>query len=399
MTPAQKIQLRAAEIDARLAELAAISEAQISAEQRAEVLALNEERKGIPDKLKAALEAEGADAALRGEQAYRDGAFAEMAGVAAQASVGEFFGNLYEKRPHEGALAELQAHYGLGRNELPIDLLRGGDVFGAVTPGPSETGQTEMPVLQPVFHGGDAAFLGVSSPMVAAGEAVFPVLTTRPTVAGPFTDSTAVAETTGAFSAEVLQPARIQAQFFYRRTDATRFPQMDRALRSALAMGLSEGLDKEIIDQLVADVSRTAASAADTFDSYRKRMIYDRIDGRFAAMESDLRLLVGSETLADMSALFRSATNDISAVESIRRLVSGVRVSPHIAAAASDKQDVLVRRGRRRDMVAPIWRGVTVIFDEVTKASTGEIVLTALLQFAAKVIRAEGFARIESQHA
>lgn len=395
MTKAQKLQLRMAEIEARLAEIDGIPTASRSAELKAERAALNREMQGIPEKLTKALEAEGADALLRGEQAYGDGAFAEMAAVASQPVVGDFFSNLFEKRPHEGALAELQSHYGLSRNELPLDVLR---PSMAVTPAPDDTGRTQQPTLQPVFAMGEAAYLSVAMPTVESGDAVFPVLTTRPAVGGPFKDSTAVAETTGAFSAEVLQPERIQASFFYRRTDATRFPMMDSDLRSALAMGLSEATDKEVIDQIVADVTRTAATAADTYDSYRKRLIYDRIDGRFARMETDLRMLVGHETLADMAPLHRGDQGDVSVVENIRRLSGGLRVSPHIAVVASNKQDVIIRRGMRRDMVCPLWRNVEIIFDEVTKAATGEIVLTAFLQFAKKVIRADGFARVEAQH-
>lgn len=395
MTPAQKIQLRAAEVNARLAEIAELPQAQHTDEIAAEIIALNEERKGIPDQLRKALAAEEADATLRNEG---DGAFAEMAGLAAQASVGEFFSNLYEKRAHDGALAELQAHYGLGRNDLPLDLLRDG-VRADVTPGPANVRRSEQPVLQPVFAMGEGAYLGVSMPTVEAGDATFPVLTTRPTVGGPHTDSTAVDETDGAFASEVLQPTRLQASFFYRRTDATRFPQMDQALRSALAMGLSEKVDSEVVAQIVADVSRTEATAADTFSSYRKRLVYDRIDGRFAMMEGDIRALVGHGTLAHMSGLYRGNNADDSALDSVRRISDGVRVSAHIAAVASDKQDAIVRRGMRRDMVCPLWRGVHIIFDEVTKANTGEIVLTAVLQHAKKVIRAAGFARVETQHA
>ena len=396
MTKAQRLQLRAAEIEARLAEIDGIPLAQRGEALKAERTALNREMQDLPDKLKKALEAEGADAALRGEQAYGDGAFAEMAAVAAQPVVGEFFHNLFEKTAHDGALAELQSHYGLSRNELPLDVLR---PHMEVTPAPDNTGRTQQPTVMPVFATGEAAFLSVAMPTVEAGDAVFPVLTTRPAVGGPFKDSTAVDETTGAFSAEVLQPERIQASFFYRRTDATRFPMMDSDLRAALSMGLMEATDKEVIDQIVADVSRSAATAADTYDSYRQRLIYDHIDGRFVTMEGGLRILVGSETLADMSPLFRGEQGDISVVENVRRLSGGLRVSPHIAAVASNKQDAIIRRGMRRDMVCPLWRGVTIIFDEVTKASSGEIVLTAILQFAKKVIRPAGFARVETQHA
>ena len=73
--------------------------------------------------------------------------------------------------------------------------------------------------------------------------AVFPVLTNRPTVGGPHTNSTVVAETTGTFSADALDPGSLRASFFYRDTDAARFPGLDAALRQALSSGLSEAVD------------------------------------------------------------------------------------------------------------------------------------------------------------
>ena len=399
MTSAQILQLRMAEITARLAQIGEMPKAKQMQEPIAsEVIGLQDERIALPDKLKAALEAEGADATLRGEQADGDGAFAEMAAVTAQCNLGQFYANLILNTPHEGALAELQQHYRMSRQELPLDLLRSGPRM-AVTPAPAETRQGEQPVVQPVFAMGDAAFLNVYSPTVEAGSESFPILTTRPTVGGPHTDSTAVAETTGTFAAEALDPERIQASFFYRRTDATKFPQMDMALRRALTDGLSEKVDSEVVAQIVTDVSRTASTATDSFETYRRRLVYDRLDARFASMESDLRVLAASPTLSHMSSLFRGANNDISAVESVRALVGGVKLSAHIAAVSGDKQDAIVRRGMRRDMVCPVWRNVHIIFDEITKASTGEIVITAVLQFAKKVIRADGFARIQTQHA
>ena len=38
-----------------------------------------------------------------------------------------------------------------------------------------------------------------------------------------------------------------------------------------------------------------------------------------------------------------------------------------------------MRLGARRDMVAALWAGVTIIPDEVTRAKQGEIVITAIL--------------------
>ena len=116
-------------------------------------------------------------------------------------------------------------------------------------------------------------------------------------------------------------------------------------------------------------------------------------------MESDVRLAIGSATLADWGGLFRGDNGDRSLVEALREISGGVQVNPHAAAVASNKQDVLIRRGMRRDIVVPMWEGVTLIPDEVTRADTGEIVLTAVMLAAFKVVRADGVLRVESQHA
>ena len=158
---------------------------------------------------------------------------------------------------------------------------------------------------------------------------------------------------------------------------------------------------KEIVDQIVTDVVRTNATAADTFATYRSKLVYSRIDGRFANMEGEIRTLVGNSAPSPTCPPLTGRNNaDDSAVDSIRRISGGLRVSALIAAvSAANKQDAIVRRGSRADMVAPLWRNVTLIPDEVTKAGTGEIVITAVAMSARKVIRTGGFARPQTQHA
>ena len=53
--------------------------------------------------------------------------------------------------------------------------------------------------------------------------------------------------------------------------------------------------------------------------------------------------------------------------------------------------------GRGWTRLPPLWQGVTLIPDEITKAKTGELVITAVLLAAFKIIRTDGFARIQSQ--
>ena len=80
-------------------------------------------------------------------------------------------------------------------------------------------------------------------------------------------------------------------------------------------------------------------------------------------------------------------------------VTAGLKVSSHVPAAASNKQNAVIRLGMRRDMVAPVWEGVTLIPDEITKAANGQIVVTAVMLHAVKILRAEGFYKQQTQHA
>ena len=51
-----------------------------------------------------------------------------------------------------------------------------------------------------------------------------------------------------------------------------------------------------------------------------------------------------------------------------------------------------------RDMVAPVWENIDLIVDEVTKAADGQIVLTAVMMHAVKLLRADGFYKQGTQH-
>ena len=396
MTTSQRLAVRLSEIRQRLNEIAGLEGDAYTAEIRTENDKLQAEFRDAEGKYRAAVIAEG-EAERR---AANDNEGGELAALLEGASLGRFFEAAVEHRSLDGREAELSQHFGLAGNQFPVEMLRGPAPaeHRAVTPAPTETGQSQRPIVQPVFAGGDGAFLSVDMPVVASGDAVFPVLTTRPTVGGPHTDSTSVNETTGAFTADALTPGRLQASFFWRRVDAARFAGMGEALRRALSAGLGEAMDAQIVARIVTDVGRTNASAADTFQTYRNRLVYSQIEGRFASREGDVRLLVGGPTLADMAGVYRANNADDSAADSLRRISGGLRVSAHIGAVATHKQDVIVRRGMRPDAVAPVWRGVSLIPDEVTKANEGEIKVTAVLLAAFKVTRADGFARVQAQH-
>ena len=170
-----------------------------------------------------------------------------------KSNVGEIFDAALGKRAVDGASAEIQKHYGLDVNQVPLAMLvkgwPGDDDLEkrAVTPAPGNVGQEQNSIVPYVFPRSAAAFLGVAMPSVGVGEATYPVLTKELDVRTPAENADAD-ETTGSFSADVLSPSRIQAAFFYSREDRARFAGMDAALRQNLIEGLDDGLDAEILN-------------------------------------------------------------------------------------------------------------------------------------------------------
>ena len=104
-------------------------------------------------------------------------------------------------------------------------------------------------------------------------------------------------------------------------------------------------------------------------------------------MAKDLALVVGAATLKDLGSTYRNASVDRSALDRLMELTAGVRVSAHVPAPATNRQDAVIRRGMSTTATAPVWEGVTIIPDEVTKAKAGQIVITAVMLFAMKVLR------------
>ena len=277
------------------------------------------------------------------------------------------------------------------------------EVLG-VTPTPDATGATQAETVQPVFSTGEGAFLIIDRPTVDPGQAVFPVLVSRPDVGGPHSGSTDAPDTTGNFNAALLPPKRIQASFIYRRSDAMQFGGMDSALRMALNGGLQEKLDLDAIagtEGLLTgtNIGNHNVSAVTSFALYMSQFIYSRVDGRYATDANMLRTVVGAGTYAHMGSVYRANNVDDPAAQIINARTGGVRVSAHVPIVASSKQNAIIRLGQAPAMVQPVWGAVTIIVDEVTLSGKGEIEITAVLGMNTKILRAAGFYKQQTQHA
>ena len=381
------------EIAARLGELKLINTDKLTDEMRAERTTLEQRQPIVARECVAALDE------LQVEQASGlttiDAEAREFDRLVSGASVGDVFASVIERRATTGETAELQAHCGLQRNEMPLSMLRAVESRGVTTTA-ANTQINERPVIAPVFALGDTNFMNVAQETVEPGAAVWPVLSVRPNVRGPFSDSAEAMETDGTFGADLLSPQRLSASYFYRQSDAVRFRGMSEGLRQALNEGLSEAIDAQVVAKIVADVSQTTRTTTSDFSHYKSRLT-SSVDGRFAGMESDVKMLIGAPTLVHGETLYKSSESPESAIDALRRMSGGVKVSAFIPAVASKRQDILVRKGARMDAVAALWDRV-MIDDNATKAKTGEVVLTAALYAAFKVIRTAGFARLQVQH-
>ena len=320
----------------------------------------------------------------------------ELLDLEKRANVGELFDSVLSHGQPAGAMAELQQHLGLQGNQVPLSLIScySNREERAVTPAPGQVGQEQQAIVPYVFPQSAASFLGVEMPTVGVGDAVYSVLSSELAVGTP-AENANQDETTGAFSASVLTPSRIQAAFFYSREDRARFAGMDSALRENLSAGLADGLDDAILsgtDGLFTgtNLPNNAQTTNDTFDSYLSNLVWNQVDGRYAAMTSDLAMVVGAATYKDLGQTYRNTSVDRSALDRIMELVSGVRVSAHVPGPSTNRQNVVIRRGMSTSAIAPIWEGVTIIPDEVTKAANGQIVITAVMLYAMKVLRTAG---------
>ena len=402
MTPLQVVETRLGEVRIRLSTIAG---ADLTEETRGELETLRTEYADL-ERRAAALRLVGDDSP-KTPATLETSEGREYAGLVSRSRVGGVFEAVCGGNPVTGATAELQQHYGMPQNKIPLELLARNWTekleTRAVTPAPTDVGQMQQSIIPYVFPDAAASFIGIDMPTVGVGEAVFPVLTSTLSVGTP-AENADQADTTGAFSADVLSPARLQAAYFFSREDRARFAGMEESLRDNLSMGLSDALDKEVIAGTNGLLNGTVlanhnVTATTTFDLYLSGLVYGRVDGRYASTSGDIKLLVGSHAYGHAGRVFRATESDNPVLDRLMSITGGVRVSAHVPAASSNRQNVLIRRGMNRDMVAPIWQGVEIIYDPITKAAGGQILITAVMLHAVKLLRGDGFYKQQIQSA
>ena len=383
MTPRQKIEVKTIDLKGRLNQIGLLEGKDYSEEIKTEEKQLQADLSECEVRMKSAILAEDSTPVDP-----------QMGALENRASIGAIFECAVNHRATDGAEAELQKEKNLKQNFLPLCLLE----TRAVTPVPATgTGVGQREITPAVFPDSVHEFLGITTTTVPPGESSFPHLITSAVASQP-AELGSVDDSVGAFSATQLGSKRIQASFSWTREASNAFAGLSDALRTNLNMALADGLDAAVVAELLkaGTLDNHNASEVDTFASLRSRLLYDAVDGKFASHIDQLRVLLGPASFRFSGSLYRGGASELSAAESLGSS-NELRISPHVTALASEKQNAIVRRGTRNDSAMPLWEGIKIIADDITLASTGVIKITAILSYNFSVTRKDGFMKTQLQ--
>ena len=296
----------------------------------------------------------------------------------------------------DGAEREIQQHYGLPANAIPLRMLipehRAAASFGADASTPGST----PGIAGQVFGDSAAGFLNVGVSDVPVGTRVVPVITTGAldNVGTPVGSATN-AETDVVFDVVEMKPGRAQVSFAYKVEDAATYEGLDAGLRTNIRSGLRDKLDDVMLNGTDKGLLTTAHSAypnapaaVSTAAQYLAAL---QPDGRHAASENDVRLLVGGGANGIYQHMMGLAVADAGRLTTI--MGQRLRLSPHVADYAGNRQDGLVIRGTTPNAQLAVWPGVEILEDRGSRAQEGEVRLYGVILQDFAILRTTGYVR------
>ncbi len=423
MLDSQKLEIRASEIRTRLNEIAGLEGDALTDEIRTECDKLTGEYGDVELRRRAAIVAEDDQrkaAELRGGGGDDAGAETRaLRDLQGRASLTGYLRHFADGEQLSGAERELAEHRGLATsgNVIPWDalLVPPRDGHGAaelradaVTPAPASGNPVhQAAILQRVFARSAVRRLGVAMPSVGVGVASYPVIAAGQSAAFVAADDAKEAAA-GTVTPKTLQPKRLQARAVFRIEDSMITAGLESALREDLALSVGDALDAQLIGAGSADVRGFLATAANggiadyadpgavvTFAAAAEQAARG-VDGKYAGSESECTWVIGTATYQKLAALIQ-ANDSTSATERLRRLLRDFMASANIPGAASDIQQGIIGKMGAPDggmnAVCPLWEGLRLIRDEVTKAAEGQIAVTAVALHNFAILRSDAFVR------
>lgn len=441
MTPKQKIELRRSEVRKRLGEIAALEGDALTDEVREERDGLMVELRDSEPQLQAAIQAEDEETrSARGAFDAGNGAVTpeerEFRGLQDGAELRDYASALADGGTLTGQAAELNAAIfergGSRAAEIRTALLAGHD-NGVLVPWSALAGRAERPrdmapagtvegradvasslpatgvqvgerdFVGRVFAGGAAAFLGVRFDTVPVGEASYFVLTAGATpeskAAGAVKDAEA-ATMTGV----VMEPHRLSAAYTLRIEDIARSMRYEPGLRRDLMQAASEKMDNIVLNgeadgpDGLHDVIDDPAAAGAAVPTRAKavKLATEGVDGLYARNLREVRTLLGDESYRVIASLFTDQA-ETSAADYLLTNSGGLAASALMPDAKNNvQQGVIARVGVMGNAVAAVWdmAAMTIVRDEYTRANRGEVRLQLNMLWDFRVLRSDGFKRI-----
>ena len=132
-------------------------------------------------------------------------------------------------------------------------------------------------------------------------------------------------------------------------------------LRANLRAGLRDKVDEQILNRgtdglLTFGTEPTSPTAESTAAQYLAA-VASGVDGRFAMNKGEVKALVGSTIYGHMAGQDVGTNSGTTVTD---KLGNRVRVSPHVAAYASNYQEAVVCKGSAFQAVCAIWQGVPI---------------------------------------
>ena len=400
MTTAQKIALRLSEVRSRLNEIAGLEGQAFTPEIRAESEKLTTEYGDLESRQRAAIIA-GGEAETR---KANDGEGREIRSLLEKASLGVFLSGAANQRDVDGAERELRAALDLAADQIPLDVLLPADVetrADAATNVTASIAETQSSIAGRIFAESTGDYLGIERPTVGVGEITYVALVSG--AAADFrSDGVAKDADAATFSTKTVSPSRVTARYLFGVESTVRLAGMEAALRADLAATLADKLDavalsgqaaaantspavEGLVSQLTAPSDPSdVATASDYLTTYS-----GRVDGKYSADGSNVRLLVNADAFKQAYGLQLGTSGDLLS----EKLPAGrFRASANMPATASDiATAVTFAAGPRRGFVQPVWRALTVIRDPYTKAESGQVALTAVVLTGAALVDANPY--------
>ena len=400
MTLKTKLELERSQLRKRAAELAGLESP--TEEQQAELEGLPKQSADLESRYQAAILAEpapeGAKPQLQqtaGPRPAQPPEVREAAELQGRVESRSYLSALCNDRALEGAEAEYSAALGLQGNTLPWAMLLPPEARAdASSAAPATVGAMQASILNRVFANGAAAYLGASMVNVGPGDQVYHQITSTNSAAfqavgsGSDIPALTVGDTTAA-------PKRVQLQARFRKETLARVADYEAAVSADLRGAVLEKLDQVVIagggtnepSGLVAASTAPSDPTAVTNWAGLLDQTGKMVDGRYAVDAQAVKWLWGTGTFAlAASALPSTGGVGATALQALRDLAGGVRVSAHIPATGSNKIDTCIAyrssgtAQRGPALIVPAWLGgLEVIRDNVTRAKEGETILTAAM--------------------